>query len=128
MAFPGARVSANPILDFISPSSAPLPDVTNMSAHGHSVHFYEDDSVLLQHVSRFIGAALGAGDAAVVIATEAHRSDLTRRLEERGMDTGLATRQGRYVILDAGETLSHFMLDGAPDAERFRAVIGKVIT
>ena len=121
-------MSANPALEFISPSSAPLPDVTSMSVHGHTVHFYEDDSVLLQHLSRSMGAALGGGDAAVVIATKAHRSALTKRLEERGIDTGLASRQGRYVMLDAAETLSHFMVDGAPDAERFRTVIGRVIT
>jgi PAS domain S-box-containing protein len=122
------RMSANPALDFISPTSAPLPELTKVAAQGHSVHFYEDDSVLLQHLSRTMGAALRAGDAAVIIATNAHRIALTKLLEQRGIDTGSASRQGRYVLLDAGETLSHFMVGGAPDAERFRAVIGKVIT
>jgi hypothetical protein len=32
-------------------------------------------------LSRFIGAALGAGDAAIVIATKAHRDELTLRLQ-----------------------------------------------
>ena len=33
---------------------------------GHTVQFYADDSFLLDGLSRFIGTALGAGDAAIV--------------------------------------------------------------
>ena len=43
---------------------------------GHSVQFYVDDAFLLDGLSRFIGTALGAGDAAIVLATQAHREAL----------------------------------------------------
>ena len=75
-------------------------------------------------VSRFVGTALGAGDAAVVIATKAHRDGLFLQLEERGFDLASAVNQGRLIAVDAAETLSRFMRDGWPDAACFRSVIG----
>lgn len=94
---------------------------------GHVVQFYENDAVIVDAVARFIGAGLGAGDAAVVIATTAHRSGLEGRLRERGFDPGVAREQGHYVSLDAAETLSKFMVDGWPDEARFADVVGGVI-
>jgi signal transduction histidine kinase len=49
-------------------------------------------------------------------------------LKARGLDVTLAVAQGRYVPLDAAETLSRFMLDGWPDAARFADLIGGVIS
>jgi len=92
--------------------------------HGHVVQFYTGDAALLGAVSRFIGTALGAGDAAVVIATRAHRDQLFQQLKERGFDVSGTVRQGRLIAVDAAETLSRFMLDGWPDPERFASVVG----
>ena len=94
---------------------------------GHSVQFYADDSFLLDGLSRFIGTALGAGDAAIVLATQAHREALERRLQARGLSTAKAIRQGRYIVLDAAETLQKFMVEGFPDAARFRKVLSSVV-
>jgi hypothetical protein len=44
-------------------------------SHGHVVQFYSEDRSLLETLARFIGSALEAGDAAIVVATEAHRAD-----------------------------------------------------
>ena len=96
-------------------------------AVGHSVEFYEDDAALIEGLSRFIGAALGAGDAAVVVATEPHREELARRLGSHGLDLGPATAEHRYVALDAAEVLSRIVVNGAPDALRFTEVMGEVI-
>jgi signal transduction histidine kinase len=93
----------------------------------HTVQFYAEDAFLLDELSRFIGTALGAGDAAVVLATKAHRDGLAQRLEARGLDAGVAIEQGRYVPLDAAETLAKFMRDGWPDAELFTQVVGSVL-
>jgi signal transduction histidine kinase len=94
---------------------------------GHVVQFYSEDSFLLDELSRFIGTALGAGDSAIVIATKAHRDGLSYRLRVRGFDPVTAIETGRYVPLDAAETLAKFMVDGSPDPARFRDVIGAVI-
>lgn len=112
---------------------SPAPSLTSLAASGghdsraHSVQFYEDDAFLLDEVSRFIGSALGAGDAGIVIATRAHRAGLARLLTARGLDTALAMAQGRYIALDAAETLATFMRDGWPDATRFANEVGGVI-
>lgn len=110
-------------------ASLVLPeDRDGLDSCAHSVQFYEDEAFLLDELSRYIGSALGAGDAGIIIATEAHREGLAQRLRERGLDIGLAIAQGRYVALDASETLSRFMVNGQPNATRFADLIGEVIT
>jgi PAS domain S-box-containing protein len=39
----------------------------------------------------------------------------------------MAIAQGRYLALDAAETLAKFMITGQPDQERFTSVIGEVV-
>ncbi len=95
--------------------------------HAHVVQFYGEDEFLVDELSRFIGSALVAGDGAIVIATLTHRKRLEQKLKERGLDTTRAIKKGRYVILDAAETLSKFMQDGLPDVTRFSEVIGSTI-
>jgi len=93
----------------------------------HAVQFYADDTLLVEELSRFIGTALGAGDAAVVIATKAHRDRLAQRMQSRGFDTARALEQGRYIAMDAAETMATFMVDNWPDAALFTATIGNVL-
>jgi PAS domain S-box-containing protein len=104
--------------------TVPLGD--DLDSIGHDVQFYTDDKFLLDHLSRVVGSALGAGDIAVVIATETHKAALAKRLEQRGLDVGLAITQGRYVALDALETLNKFMVNDWPDSAWFTEVLGRV--
>jgi len=67
------------------------------------------------------------GRLGIVIATKAHRDELNRRLQALGLDTARSAKQGRFVMLDADETLSKFMVDGWPDEAMFSEVIGSVI-
>ena len=94
---------------------------------GHQVQLYTDDAFLLDVLSRFIGGALVGGDSAVVVATKAHHEELARRLRARGLDAAGAIREGRYLLLDAGETLAKITLNGSVDEGRFNATIGDVI-
>ena len=120
-------MSTNLRLGYDPASVAPPPDWNDLDHCGHVVQFYSDDSFLLEGLSRFIGSALGAGDAAIVIATKAHRDELTSRLQGLGLDTARSIKQGRFVSLDAAETLSKFMVDGWPDEARFEEVVGGVL-
>ena len=97
------------------------------ASHAHSVQFYSDDTFLLDETSRFIGSALGGGDAGLVIATQAHREGLARRLEVHGLDLAHAGTQGRYVALDAATMLATIMRDGWLDAARFADLLGGVL-
>jgi len=111
-------------------NSSSLAPVAQWADHNHSAHvvqFYGEDEFLLDELSRFIGTALGAGEAAVVIATKDHRDGLARRLQAWGLDTAKAVAQGRYVTADAAETLAKFTPGGWPDAIRFAQVVGGLI-
>jgi DNA-binding NarL/FixJ family response regulator len=95
--------------------------------HHHAVQFYSDDAVFLDTFARFTAAALNAGDAAIVVATESHREALTLRLRTQGLDVDLAIRQGTYIQLDVVTTLSTFMVNGMPDSARFFEVVSGLI-
>src|SRR5580693_2105366 len=96
----------------------------DQDSHGHVVQFYSEDRSLIETLGHFIGSALEAGDAAIVVATEAHRHGLAEKLKARGIDVSSAIEQGRYVSLDAVETMAQIMLDGWPDETRFADHIG----
>ncbi len=134
--FVGRRFSGT---DFVRPSdagasekfqtntaSAPLPQNAG-NGRRHEAMFYSDDQYLLDDLTQFIGDSLSAGNAAIVVATEAHRDGLLLRLQAHGLDIGAAIEQGRYISLDASETLSTFMRDGSPDPLRFSTHLGSLI-
>jgi PAS domain S-box-containing protein len=111
-------------------STSLSPSITQMYKNrhsGHVVQFYTDHDALLDSLSRFVGSALVAGEAAVVLATEAHREGLAQRLKTRGIDTATAIQQGRYVPLDAAAILSEVAPNGTPDLARFAEVIGQIL-
>jgi CheY-like chemotaxis protein len=85
----------------------------------HEVLFCSDAAVLIEGFSRFAGASLAAGHAAIVLATELHRNGILRMLRETGVDVDAAIERGSCVLLDAAATLETIMVDGAPDPRRF---------
>jgi signal transduction histidine kinase len=93
----------------------------------HVVQFYVDDVFLADELADYIGSALARGDGAIVIATQAHRDAIAQRLLARGIDPLHSISQGRYIALDAAETLSKFMVNGFPDATLFSETIGSMI-
>jgi hypothetical protein len=120
-----STVSARPLLDNSSPAAAPPWNAPR--SKGHSVQFYEEDSYLLEGLSRFIGAAILAGDVALIITTKSHRDGLFARLGSRGLDLKMAMSEGRFLSCDAEEMLTRFMVDGTPDAALFAEVTGNLI-
>jgi len=96
--------------------------------HRHEVLFYPDDAVFLNSCTRFITAALGAGDVAAVVATESHRDSLFERLKAEGLDVDAEIKHGRYISLDVAKTLSAFMVNDMPDWERFFEVVGGLVS
>jgi DNA-binding NarL/FixJ family response regulator len=93
----------------------------------HEVEFYSEDAAFVVGFTRFIEASLRIGNAAIVVATEAHRESLLRRLQENGVDVAAALEQGRYVSLDVAETLSTFMVNDLPDPARCLKVAGDLV-
>jgi hypothetical protein len=106
---------------------APRVDWQKMGESGHFVQLYESDEFLVNSVCRFVGTALRDGHASLVIATHSHRIAIQRRLAAAGIDLSRAIESGQYVIHDAVETLSRFMVDGSPDSRLFHESIGETV-
>ena len=66
-------------------------------------------------------------NAAIVLATKAHRESHLERLEKQGLDVGLALQEQTYIAVDVAEALSSIMVDGLPDPVRFFLGIGGAI-
>ena len=97
------------------------------STHCHEVQFYSDDAAFLLGFSRFIEAALKAGNPVIVIATKSHQTSLLQKLLSSGVDGAAAIEQGFYLSLDVAEALSAFMVNDLPDSVRFRKLMGDQI-
>ena len=106
----------------LPPPSLQLPHTV------HSVQFYEDDAFLLDSLTNLIGTALVAGDAAIAIATPAHREVLASRLHARGLDLEVAARAGRYHAIDVAGTLAGLMVHGAPNPALFHSFMGSLLS
>jgi DNA-binding NarL/FixJ family response regulator len=121
---PNQRTADHPHSDnvviFTQPQNAGI-------ARRHEVGFYSEDRDFFDHVTRFIAAALKAGNAAIVVATESHRQNLLLELQADGLDMEAAIEEGRYLPRDAAQTLSMFMVDGMPDPARFLELLGDLI-
>ncbi len=114
--------------DFEHPAGVPSAAKKKAQiAHTHEVQFYSDDESFLAGFGRFIEAALLAGNAVIVAATEVHQDALLRKLHESGLDLSSAIDEGRYLTLDIAATLSNFMVNGLPDPARFQKATSSVI-
>ena len=93
----------------------------------HTVHFYDRDEELADRVASFIGQGLAAGEAAVIVASEAHRELVAARLRAMNFDVEAQRLAGNLTILDAAGTLAKLMVGDMPDETLFRRVVGAAI-
>ena len=105
---------------------APTTPAPAWDGSTHRVAFYDTAAELVDVVVGSVRPAVRDG-AAVVVATADHRQAVTAALGTAGVDTTAAVRSGRLVLLDAGETLARFLVDGTPDPPAFESVIGGVL-
>jgi|tagenome__1003787_1003787.scaffolds.fasta_scaffold20960734_5 DNA-binding NarL/FixJ family response regulator len=109
------------------PSAAMQQFRTAESARRHEVGFYADDGDLLDDIVQFIGPALKNGNAAIVIATAFHRDGVLAKLQLDDLNIAAAIEQGRFVVLDAADTLAAVMKNGMLDPARFLRLMGSLI-
>src|SRR4051812_5051497 len=100
---------------------------TSGSPSVHSVHFYDEHSALIERLRGVVTSGLQIGNSILIVATAPHREQLVKELEKLGVDVRSHAREGRFTMLDAQETLDTFMLDGAPDRERFLDSVGSLL-
>jgi DNA-binding NarL/FixJ family response regulator len=96
-----------------------LSGQTSAPSHRHEMQFYADEVVFLRSFTRFIATALMAGSAAIVVVTKSHQHSLAQGLMAEGLDIESAIKEGRYIAVDAAETLSAISVNGLPDRFRF---------
>jgi DNA-binding NarL/FixJ family response regulator len=95
--------------------------------HHHEVGFYFDDQQFLAGVTRFVGPALKAGNAAIVVATESHHNHLLPTLQAYGLHVDVAIEEGRYIPVDVADALSNFMVNEMLNPSRFVSTFGDLI-
>lgn len=93
----------------------------------HIVQIYQDEGWLVEAVEEYIGSGLRDGDAAVVIATAAHRQMFLERLKTKGVCAEDTIEQGALRLLDADATLETFMAGGMPHWQKFHQSVGGLI-
>ena len=107
------------------PTAAELPVVIGGSTtpKRHAVRLYQADDQIVASVTDVFEAALAAGEGLLLVATADHRTAIEAEMRSRGLQLDPAS----YQAFDAAETLAKFLVDGAPDRQLFRAVVGAVV-
>ena len=93
----------------------------------HVVQIYENDGFFLDALAGFVGGGINAGDCIIVIATESHLKALNDRLLAYGVFVNALISEDRYIPLDAGKTLSKFMVNGWPDETLFNQLVTNLL-
>jgi hypothetical protein len=93
----------------------------------HSVHIYEDSAALISRLCAIVSSSLRSGDTVLIIATAEHREQLLTDLQDCGLDVRLHAREGRYMMLDAHQTLATFMRDGLPNNKLFTTAVCDIL-
>ena len=97
------------------------------SGHFHAVRFYDSPDSLCRIVAAFLSDGLNTGQPALVIATPNHCAGIIETLGALELDVEALQASGDLLVLDAEATLASFMVDGMPDAVRFKAAGAEVI-
>ncbi len=108
-------------------SNVSTKDQGTAITHSHQVAFYVDDSSLVDSYARFIRSSLEGGNAVIVVVTESHRASLLPKLQADGLDVPAAIERGRFILLDAADTLSRLTVNDKPDPIRCMKVVGDLI-
>lgn len=111
-----ARLSFPELLRFHSPEMA-----------RHLVQFYDDDVIIIKNVAYLAAKALGAGSSVVIVATQAHLDRIEECLAHSRSDLDNCQKLGRFMMFDAAEASSRFMVNNDPDEAAFDLTIGTIM-
>ncbi len=107
--------------------SAAARDVTRPRPD-HLVTFYEHASYLTASVRPFLIEGLARGETILVVATAEHRAAFARAVVAGGHDLDHHRRAGRYVELDATDSLAQLLPDQGLPPARFDARVARPVT
>lgn len=95
--------------------------------NGHIVQLYQDDDFYGEAVSHFAAEGLVRGESIILVATEPHWRNISRRMAGKGFDLDALFREGRLTLLDADVTLPKFMAGNLPDGNVFKPLAKETI-
>ena len=94
----------------------------------HEAQFYTDDASFLDGFTLFIGAVSRLGMRLLSSRLSHTGTTFFRDCWDTAWDIAAAIEQGRYISLDAADTLSTFMVNDLPDPARFLETAANLIT
>lgn len=94
---------------------------------GHIVYPYSDKNLVGQAVCLYASAGLRNREAVILIIRQANHDAITARLCGEGFDLQALQRSGQLSCLVAEDVLSRFMVDGMPDAAKFKEIAADLI-
>jgi hypothetical protein len=93
----------------------------------HIAQLYTEPGFLARAVGDFVAGGFRAGDAVIILAIPSSWQAIGRRLADQRFDLAALQRRGQLTVLDAASCLARLLVDGMPDPERFRSVIGGAV-
>jgi hypothetical protein len=93
----------------------------------HIVYPYTDENLVSQAVCLYASAGLRKNEGVVLIMSKDHCEPISDRLKAEGFDVEQRQHSGQLACIVAEDLLPGFMVDGMPDANRFKSVIGPII-
>ena len=110
---------------FVSRSVTLTEPADALAPRRHDILFCSDESAIVDGLTRHAAAALNAGDAAVVLVTDSHRTRLLQALRRRNVDIDGAIERGTYLSFDADLAVDPLRFVRAINAVREAAAAGK---
>jgi hypothetical protein len=107
--------------------ASPTPFHWALNGPGHAVQFYQDDAHLCRVVANFLVDGINVRQPVVVIATREHGETIEGNLQRHGVAVDSLKSSGDLVIIDARCLLAEFLIDGVPDSELFRTIVGGLL-
>jgi hypothetical protein len=101
--------------------------LVNPHPGSHIVYPYTDENLVSQAVCLYASAGLRQNEGVVLIMSKGHCEPIMDRLKADGVDVDKRQRSGQLTCIVAEEMLPGFMVDGMPDTNRFKSLIGPII-
>ena len=93
----------------------------------HIVQFYTDDNFWRDNVGEFLCTTVSEGKSVIVCATPPHVAAVRQSMQAHDIDVQQLEKLGRFIALDAADTLLRFMNPDLPDQRKFESLLGPVI-
>jgi hypothetical protein len=93
----------------------------------HSMQIYRDESTLARIVSRLVVQALQLRQPALIMAVPSCNEKIIAGLAAEGVAVEKLRTSGDVQIADAQQILDRLLVNGMPDAQAFKSVVGGLL-